>query len=235
MLSMKVKWDFVQIQLNYTDWNNASGWNVNAEYLYGELAKRKIPAVIMEPLMGGQLAQLNFYSASVLKRLKPHASIASWAFRFAGSLPDILTVLSGMTYKEHLIDNLRTYSPLEPLSDKEYSVFTDVIRMQLKYPVIPCTGCNYCMPCPYGLNIPGIFSHYNKCVNEGNVPKNAQDSNYRKARRIFLVGYDRSVPKLRQADHCIGCSQCAKACPQHIKIPSEMDRINKFVEQLKRS
>ena len=89
----------------------------------------------------------------------------------------------------------------------------------LKYPTVPCTECQYCMPCPYGLDIPAIFAHYNRCVNEGNVPKDRQDPGYREARRAFLVGYDRSVPKLRQASHCIGCNQCVSHCPQSIKIP----------------
>ena len=93
--------------------------------------------------------------------------------------------------------------------------------------------CKYCMPCPYALDIPGILLHYNKCVNEGNVPKSAQDENYAKARRAFLVGYDRSVPKLRQANHCTGCEQCNPHCPQGIDIPKEMQRIDKFVEELK--
>ena len=89
------------------------------------------------------------------------------------------------------------------------------------------------MPCPYGLDIPGIFAHYNKCINEGNVPASLQDENYRKARRAFLVGYDHSVPRLRQANHCIGCNQCVHHCPQSIDIPAQMQRIDNFVEQLK--
>ena len=90
-----------------------------------------------------------------------------------------------------------------------------------------------CMPCPYGLDIPAIFAHYNRCVNEGNVPKDRQDPGYREARRAFLIGYDRSVPKLRQASHCIGCNQCVSHCPQSIKIPQQLRRIDRFVEQLK--
>ena len=83
------------------------------------------------------------------------------------------------------------------------------------------------------LDIPAILLHYNRCVNEGNVPENGQDENYAKARRAFLVGYDRSVPKLRQASHCIGCNQCVSHCPQNIDIPKELHRIDQFVEQLK--
>ncbi|MCF2599405.1 aldo/keto reductase [Phocaeicola barnesiae] len=229
----KYKWDFVQIQLNYVDWKHASGWNTNAEYLYNELQKRGIPAVVMEPLLGGRLSNMAQHLAARLKQHRPEESVASWAFRFAGSPPGVLTVLSGMTYMEHLQDNVRTYSPLEPCTDEELALLEDTAQMILRYPSVPCTACQYCMPCPYGINIPGIFAHYNKCINEGNVPSSSQDENYRKARRAFLVGYDRSVPRLRQANHCIGCHQCEPHCPQSIKIPDEMKRIDRFVEQLK--
>lgn len=226
-------WDFVQIQLNYVDWKHASGNNVNAEYLYGELEKRGIAAVIMEPLLGGRLSRLNNHLVERLKERRPTQSTASWAFRFAGSYPGVLTVLSGMTYMEHLQDNIRTYAPLEACTDEELVLLEDTAQLMLKFPTVPCTDCQYCMPCPYGLDIPAIFAHYNRCVNEGNVPKDQQDPNYRKARRAFLVGYDRSVPKLRQASHCIGCDQCVSHCPQSIKIPQQLRRIDRFVEQLR--
>lgn len=207
--------------------------NTDAEYLYGELHKRGIPSIIMEPLLGGRLSKLNDNLVARLKQRRPENSVASWAFRFAGSFPDILTVLSGMTYMEHLQDNLRTYSPLEPLTDEEMEFLEETAQLMLKYPTIPCNDCKYCMPCPYGLDIPAVLLHYNRCVNEGNVPKNGQDENYAKVRRAFLVGYDRSVPKLRQASHCIGCNQCVAHCPQNIDIPNELHRIDQFVEQLK--
>lgn len=228
------RWDFAQIQLNYADYRHASGRNFNAEYLYDELASRDIPVVVMEPLLGGRLAGLSDFLNSRLKQLRPDDSIASWAFRFAGSFPKVLTVLSGMTYKEHLIDNLRTYSPLEPCTDTELDLLEDTAVTMLKYPSVPCTACQYCMPCPYGIDIPGVFAHYNKCVNEGNIPASARDRNYREACRAFLIGYDRRVPRLRQADHCIGCGQCAPHCPQTIDIPRQMQRISDYVEQLRR-
>ena len=142
-------------------------------------------------------------------------------------------MLSGMTYMEHLQDNIRTYSPLEPCTGEELALLEDTAQLMLKYPTVPCTECQYCMPCPYGLDIPAILLHYNKCVNEGNVATSSQDENYRRARRAFLVGYDRSVPKLRQASHCIGCNQCVPHCPQNIRIPQELHRIDRFAEHLK--
>ena len=91
------------------------------------------------------------------------------------------------------------------------------------------------MPCPVGIDIPAILLHYNKCLNEGNVPESTQDENYREARRAFLIGYDRSVPKLRQANHCIACGKCKVHCPQRIDIPKEMQRIDNYVEELKQN
>ena len=229
----QVHWDFVQIQLNYVDWRHASGANVNADYLYAELTKRNIPAIVMEPLLGGRLSNVPEHIMMRLKQQRPDESVASWAFRFAGSHENVLTVLSGMTYMEHLQDNLLTYSPLVPLNEQDYVFLEETAQLMLQYPTIPCNDCKYCMPCPYGIDIPGVLLHYNKCVNEGNVSRSSQDENYRKARRAFLIGYDRSVPRLRQADHCIGCGQCNEHCPQSIDIPAEMQRINNFVEQLK--
>ena len=229
----KVHWDFVQIQMNYVDWRHAKGNNVNAEYLYGELEKRNIPAVIMEPLLGGRLSNVPQHVMERLKSREPENSVASWAFRFAGSPKMVLTVLSGMTYMDHLQDNLRTYSPLVELDDDEKEFLEETARLMIQYPTIPCNDCKYCMPCPYGIDIPAILVHYNKCVNEGNVLENTESANYKEARRAFLVGYDRSVPRLRQASHCIGCNQCSPHCPQNINIPRELHRIDEFVEKLK--
>ena len=233
LLAQDIKWDFVQIQLNYLDWRHATSRNVNAEYLYGELEKRGIPAIIMEPLLGGRLSNVPDHVVARLKQRRPEESVASWAFRFAGSPEHVLTVLSGMTYMEHLQDNIRTYSPLDPVTEEEKQFLFDTADLMAQYPTIPCNDCKYCMPCPYAIDIPAVLLHYNKCVNEGNVPKSQGDANYREARRAFLVGYDRSVPKLRQADHCTGCAQCNEHCPQGVDIPKELHRIDAFVEQLK--
>lgn len=230
------KWDFVQIQLNYLDWKYAkeiNPRNTDAEYLYNELAKRNIPAIIMEPLLGGRLSNAPGNIVARLKQRKPELSVASWAFRFAGSFPNVLTVLSGMTRMEHLQDNLRTYAPLDALTEDDFSFLQQTATMMMQFNTIPCNDCKYCMPCPYGIDIPAILLHYNKCLNEGNVIDNTQNEKYREARRAYLIGYDRSVPKLRQADHCIGCNQCSMHCPQRIDIPKQMQRINSYVEELK--
>ncbi len=228
-------WDFVMIQMNYVDWHIAKGSGIGAKYLYEELEKRGIPVAIMEPLLGGRLSKVPDHIVTRLKQRKPESSVASWAFRFAGTPKNVMTVNSGMAYMEHLQDNIRTFSPLVPLTEEENEYLFDTAKLMEAYPTIPCNDCKYCMPCPYGIDIPAVLLHYNKCVNEGNVPESQQDENYREARRAFLVGYDRSVPKLRQADHCIGCRQCNEHCPQRIDIPRQLHRIDEFVEKLKQN
>ena len=235
----KYQWDFVQIELNYLDWDYAdeiNSRNTDARYLYAELEKRGIPAVIMEPLLGGRLANLPQYLATELKKRAPEKSVASWAFRYAGTPEGVLTVLSGMTFMEHLKDNLLSYCPLEPLTEEECNfLHRDVAERIVGLQTIPCNDCKYCMPCPYGIDIPGIFVHYNKCKNEGTLPRLKMDEEYWKLRRNYLIGLDRAVPRLRQADHCIGCGQCEPHCPQNIRIPRELHKISDFVENLRQN
>ena len=226
-------WDFVQIQLNYVDWNHAGERNANAKYLQEELEKRNIPSIIMEPLLGGRLSKVPDNIAERLKERNPQGSVASWAFRFAGSPEGVLCVLSGMTYMEHLQDNIKTYSPLKPLNERELEFLEETVILMQDYPTIPCNDCKYCMPCPYGIDIPAILLHYNKCVNEGNVATSRNDSNYSEARRAYLVSYDRAIPKLRQAARCIECGQCKEHCPQSINIPKEIRKIDRYIEKLK--
>ena len=232
----KYQWDFVQIQANYCDWHNDNDKGRSGKYLYDRLTELGIPAVIMEPLLGGRLSKVPDHVVAHLKQRDPESSVASWAFRYIGSKPNVLTVLSGMTYMEHLEDNIRTYSPLKPLTEDEQQWLEgETATLINSYPTIDCNDCKYCMPCPYGLDIPAIFVHYNKCVNKGNVPESQQAENYQKARRAFLVGYDRSVPKLRQANHCIQCRACVPHCPQQLDIPRLLSRIDDFVEKLKQN
>ncbi len=240
-LQDKYHWDFVQIELNWLDWNYANeinDGNVDASYLYAELHRLGIPAVIMEPLLGGRLAKVPQYVVSELKQMNPEKSIASWAFRYAGTPEGVLTVLSGMTFTEHLKDNLLSYCPLVPLTKEEQEKLdTKIAHQMMEEETIPCNACQYCMPCPYGIDIPTIFTHYNKMKIEGRLPLDAGDPQYRENRRRYLISLDREVERERQPDHCIKCGRCIheKHCPQQIRIPEELDRISRFIEELKRS
>ena len=234
-LHEKYHWDFVQIEMNYVDWKHADGVrNVNADYLYAELDRRGLPIVVMEPLLGGRLAKPPGNVAARLKERDPDASLASWAFRFVGSFPRILTILSGMTYMEHLEDNLRTFCGFRPLSGEELQLMERMAVLMKEYPTVNCTNCKYCMPCPYGINIPAIFRHYNHCINEGLAPQSAAQADFRRLRRAYLVSYGQAVPPERQADHCIGCGRCKVHCPQSIDIPHELHRIDQYIERLRR-
>ena len=230
-------WDFVQIQMNYVDWHYADEYNTrntDASYLYNELHRRGIPVVIMEPLLGGRLADQPDYIVKQMKEREPETPVARWAFRYAGTQEGVLVVLSGMTYMEHLVQNVATYSPLRPITPEEDEFLMKIAEEMMELKIVPCTACNYCMPCPYGLNIPAIFGYYNKSITDGAMPAgNREAKDYWEARKRFLIGYDRNIPALRQASHCIGCGHCKPECPQGIDIPTELHRIDDYVEQLK--
>jgi predicted aldo/keto reductase-like oxidoreductase len=244
VLSRTVDWDFALVQLNYHDLlhgyaprasflKNVSSTPAEPRWVLEMMRKTNIPLMVMEPLLGGRLARMNKKALTILREERPHASAASWAFRYAAALPNVLTVLSGMTYMEHLRDNLLTYSPFEPLSERETAVLKCALEIFVTQENIRCTACGYCMPCPYGVDIPAVFTHYNHCVDDEHIPKGERNADYEKARRAFLVGHDRSVPELRQAMRCTGCNTCTPHCPQEIDISKELARLGKFVEQLR--
>ncbi len=230
------RWDFCQIQMNYVDWRHAKAVNdrnLDAKYLYETLAAKNIPAVIMEPLLGGRLAKFNYAVASKLKAMDSAASLASWAFRFCGTYPNVLTILSGMTYMEHLEENVATFSPLKPLTQAELDGLEQAAVTMLANKTIPCNLCQYCMPCPYGIDIPGIFDCWNRACTQDRLPEKGS-ANYARHRRAFLKDYDRSMAHLRQAEHCIGCGRCISHCPQRIDIPARLAEIDEFVANLRK-
>lgn len=230
----EILWDFVQIEMNYVDWNHADGVrNTNASYLYAELDKRGIPIMVMEPLLGGRLANVPANIEAQMKARDPEHSVASWAFRFVGSYPRIQVLLSGMSSMDPLKENVETFSNFRYMTDEELEFMERMATEMKEYPMVNCTSCKYCMPCPYGIDIPGVFQHYNRCITEGTYAQTTEQKNYQRLKKAYLSSYDKTIDKVRQADHCIGCGQCIEHCPQSIKIPDELLRIARYVEALK--
>lgn len=223
----KYKWDFAMIQMNYIDWNHAkevNDRNVNASYLYEELYKRGIPVVVMEPLLGGSLARLKDNMARILAPRDPSSTGAKWAFRFCASYPGVMCVLSGMTRREHMEENVRTFDTFTPCSQVELAALERAAEAYLSLGTVPCTSCNYCMPCPYGLDIPSLLRFRNEFLT-GSSSKSAAE---------ILSAYKAAIPEpLRRADHCTGCGICRPACPQQIDISSEIAAIDRKIDLLK--
>ena len=223
----KYKWDFCQIQMNYVDWRHAkevNDRNLDAEYLYRTLTDRKIPIVVMEPLLGGRLARYNWALAHELTPRDPSASLAKWAFRFCGTHQNVLTILSGMTRTSDIEENLATFSPLKPCSEDELAALERAAQALLKLNTVPCNSCNYCMPCPYGLDIPSILTFKNTLLSNKTTP----------AAKDTLAMYRKMIPEeLRRADHCTGCRRCNPHCPQQIDIPKEIAEIDRMMDEIK--
>lgn len=220
----RYRWDFAMIQMNYVDWNHAGGRNVNASYLYGELAKRGIPVICMEPLLGGALAKHSHAVMRELVRFDPEATPAKWAFRFCASYPKVMCVLSGMTRTEHIEENIETFSTLKVCSGPELAALERAAVAYKNRGLVRCTNCNYCMPCPYGLDIPALMRFRNEYLaGDGDAPA-----------KEVLAGYARHVPEpLRRAEHCTGCGVCTTHCPQQINIPREIAAIDRSVDMFK--
>ena len=218
-------WDFVQIQANYLDWDTQ-----NAKKLYEILEAKNIPCIIMEPVRGGMLANLCDESVKILKAAEPEKSVASWAMRFAATLPNVLTVLSGMSNFEQLADNLDTIENFAPLKDNDYTILNNALAAFLGTGSIPCTTCRYCMDCPSGVDIPKVFDIYNKCAAEHQLPVSfGDDETIKESAKFFNALYSELAPENR-ADKCTECKICLEHCPQSIKIPERMRSIARMAE-----
>lgn len=232
-------WDFVQIQMNFLDWRHASmrggrRSDADAEYLYNKCDKLGIQCVVMEPLRGGTFGRMAQEFTDKLKAVHPDDSSARWAFRWVGSHTNILTTLSGMNRMDHLEENVKTFSPLDPCTDAENHLLAEIADQMSGFPNIPCTTCSYCMPCPFGVDIPTNFATYNDAVTKHILPlpdKNA--AGYAAAFKTFSDAYKKALPDQKKwAEACQDCEECLSKCPQQIRIPNQMARI---VETLRKA
>ena len=195
--------EFVQIQLNYLDRSNPV---VRSQELYDILAERNIPIIVMEPIRGGMLANMPPEIESKFKACRPEKSVASWALRFVGSLPGVMTILSGMSTEEQMDDNIGTFTDFEPLSDEEMKLVDEATAELLSMPQIGCTACKYCCDgCPMGISIPDVFRTINTLRR---YPDDWRSKNF----------YSGLIERSGKASDCIGCGQCEGVCPQHLPI-----------------
>ena len=206
--------EFVQIQLNYADWDNKI---VHSGELYEILRDRNIPMIIMEPAKGGKLACLDDECAEILKAIRPDKSLASWAFRYVGSLPGIATILSGMSTPEQMEDNINTFKDFEPLSEEELAAIDNVKEIMNRVELAGCTSCKYCVEgCPMGISIPDVISAVNT---KRKFPGDMRPQFF----------YNGLVDRYSHASDCIACGQCEGVCPQHLPIISLMqEAVEKF-------
>ena len=207
----KYDWDFVQIQLNYLDWE---GQNAREKYEFA--TGRGVPVVVMEPVRGGALANMCAESTRIFKSASPQRSVASWAVRYAASLSGVLTVLSGMSSLDQMMDNVSTVSPLVPLSGDDYATINAALEAHRRNAPVPCTACGYCMDCPFGVDIPKVFAIYNQYKPRGRSVHMAQDY--------------RSIGAEHGAERCTGCGHCAELCPQKLDVPLLIREAGIFIE-----
>lgn len=209
--------DFVQLQLNYLDWENGV---IQSRKNYEVARKHNKPIVVMEPVKGGTLATFPEDIEKIYKDYAPEKSIASWALRYILSKEGIMTVLSGMSNEEQMNDNLSTVTNFNKINEVEEKLIQEVTEKVLSYPTIPCTGCRYCVPgCPMKIQIPDLFTAYNSAKTYG--------SN----RRYDTYYKNHTQDEHSLASQCIGCGQCEGVCPQHLDIISLLQKVSREFDE----
>lgn len=207
--------EFVQLQINYADWENET---VQARKCYEVACKHQKPIVIMEPVKGGGLAEIPDKAEQLLRAVRPDASPASWAIRYAASFKECFTVLSGMSNLKQMEDNLGYMENFQALSKKERDVLTQVTELIHQATAISCTACRYCVEgCPKDINIPAYFSAYNNLKQYG-------------TRNFPTMYYNRSAVGHGKAGECIACGQCEAICPQRLPVMEHLRQVAEAFE-----
>lgn len=210
--------DFVQLQINYADWENPM---VESRACYETARRHNKPIVIMEPVKGGALTTLPDAAVAALQEADPQASLASWAIRFAASLDGVITVLSGMSSIEQMRDNVSFMKDFSPLDEREREAIVKARAEIDKVPTVPCTSCGYCLPeCPQNIAIPGIFEAVNNFLLYGN-----------KRNCSFTYNWNTRFQGKGVASDCIECGACELVCTQHIAIIDELKRASALFEE----
>ncbi|MBR4367265.1 MAG: aldo/keto reductase [Bacteroidaceae bacterium] len=207
--------EFVQLQINYSDWEDPL---ILSRRCYEIATRHGKPIIVMEPVKGGKLADPPQQVKDILLRANPHASFASWAIRFAASLPNVMMVLSGMSNMEQMEDNLSFMRQLQPLDEGELKVLETACKSLSQSDIIGCTACHYCTPgCPMDIHIPEIFAVMNVYKMYGDLKEARNDYQWR--------------PGGEKASACVQCGQCEDACPQHLPIISLLEDVVKTLEE----
>ena len=209
--------EFVQIQINYLDWEDE---RVQSRKCYETARRHGKEVVIMEPVKGGKLANLPEEAAALLRQAHPDWSPASWAVRFAASLEGVLVVLSGMSNQEQMEDNSAYMQDFQPLNAQETGLLEQAAKILSALPAIPCTACRYCVDgCPVSIPIPEYFALYNE-----------DQLNLREGRPVDREAYQKLAADGGLASACVGCRQCEHACPQHLNVTGWLERVAKTYE-----
>ena len=209
--------EFVQLQLNYIDWEDPG---IQSRLCYETARKHNKPIIVMEPLKGGNLSNLPREAEELMKDANSDMSVSSWAIRYAAGLEGVFMVLSGMNTMEQLLDNTSYMSDFKPLNDEELGILKKVREIYFNNPTIPCTACRYCVDkCPENIPIPDYFVLYNnskRAVLDVNTPQ--------------FVYYMNLASKNGKASDCIECRACTEICPQHIDIPEYLKKVTEEYE-----